>query len=340
MAVIKDVAKLAGLSVAAVSKYLNHPEHVREDTRIRIEQAIKELNYVPSATARSMRTKRSKMIAVVVPDIMDIFYNGVFNNIKYYAQMKGYTPILYTIENDLMLLRDYIGKISINHFDGLMLCFLQEDELIELYDELKAELPVVMFSGEISNNRFSAVATDVFQGVYEATKHLINCGCKRIACVGGMQNWKTTIEKQAGYRKALLEAGISYNEDYIFHGRYRFETGFDAASSFFRMTQMPDGVFAASDVIAAGYMKYMLNRGVRIPEELKVIGFDNVQISSVYQPGISTIALPVKEMCSQAVNMLIDEIENKSSEKRTVLFKNELIVRSSTDKNSPIEYEN
>ena len=133
MAVIKDVAKLAGLSVSAVSKYLNHPDHVKEDTKMRIEAAIRELNYVPSATARSMRTKRSNMIAVVVPDILDVFYTEVFNSIKYYAQLKGYTPILYTIENDFEVLRDYLKKISVNQFDGLMLCFLDEDELREFY---------------------------------------------------------------------------------------------------------------------------------------------------------------------------------------------------------------
>ena len=113
MAVIKDVAQVAGLSVAVVSKYLNHPEQVREDTRQRVEAAIKELNYVPSVTARSMRTKRTQMIAIVVPDIMDAFFTDVFNTIKYYAFEKGYTPILYTIENDIDVLKKYLGKISI-----------------------------------------------------------------------------------------------------------------------------------------------------------------------------------------------------------------------------------
>ncbi|MBR4079961.1 MAG: LacI family DNA-binding transcriptional regulator [Christensenellaceae bacterium] len=339
MAVIKDVAKLAGLSVSAVSKYLNHPDHVKEDTKMRIEAAIRELNYVPSATARSMRTKRSNMIAVVVPDILDVFYTEVFNSIKYYAQLKGYTPILYTIENDFEVLRDYLKKISVNQFDGLMLCFLDEDELREFYHKFESEVPVVMFSGEITNNRFSAVATDVFHGGYMATKHLIDCGCRRIAYVGGMENSKTTKEKHAGYRKALQEAGLAANPDYSYYGQYRFETGYDAAKAFYCMEEMPDGIFAANDVVAMGFMKCMMNKGVKIPEDVKVIGFDNVRISSMYQPGISTIMLPVNDMCMQAVDMLTNAIEKKDEQKHTKIFKNELIIRDSTDKNSVTEYE-
>ncbi len=338
MAVIKDVAHLAGLSVSVVSKYLNHPEHVREDTKIRIEAAIKELNYVPSMTARSLRTKRSKMLAIVVPDIVDAFYTHVFNSIKIYALAKGYTPILYTIENDIELLKEYLGKISINHFDGLMLCFLEEDELVEMYDELQTEIPVVMFSGE-KNNRFSAVVTDIKEGAYKATKHLIDCGCKRIAYIGGPENSKNTAQKQAGYEKALAEAGLDVNKDYLCCGQYRYQTGYEAAAHYFRQHNMPDGVYAASDVIAAGLMKYIMNRGIRIPEDMKVVGFDNIQLAGIYQPGISTIELPVKEMCKEAVNMLIGAIEKTDTEKHTVIFKNDLIVRGSTDKNSAIDFE-
>lgn len=338
MAVIKDVANLAGLSVSVVSKYLNHPERVREDTKIRIEAAIKELNYVPSMTARSMRTKRSQMLAIVVPDIVDAFYTHVFNSVKIYALAKGYTPILYTIENDIELLKEYLGKISINHFDGLMLCFLEEDELIEMYDELQTEIPVVMFSGE-KNNRFSAVVTDIKEGAYKATKHLIDCGCKRIAYIGGPERSKNTAQKQAGYEKALAEAGLEINKDYLFCGQYRYQTGYEAAAYYFRQKNMPDGVYAASDVIAAGLMKYIMNRGIRIPEDMKVVGFDNIQLAGIYRPGISTIELPVEEMCREAVDMLINEIEKTDTGKHTVIFKNELIVRGSTDKNSVIDFE-
>lgn len=339
MAVIKDVANLAGLSVSVVSKYLNHPDNVREDTKIRIEAAIKELNYIPSMTARSMRTKRSQMLAIVVPDIVDEFYTHVFNAIKIYALARGYTPILYTIENDVEILKDYLGKISINHFDGLMLCFLEEDELVEIYDDLQSEIPVVMFSGE-TDNRFSAVVTDITEGAYKATKHLIDCGCKRIAYIGGPEQSKNTAQKRDGYEKALSEAGLKVNGDYLYYGRYyRYQTGYEAAAYFFEKQNMPDGVYAASDVIAAGFMKYIVKRGVRIPEDMKVVGFDNIQLASVYQPGISTIKLPVKQMCKEAVNMLIQAIEKEDTQKHTIIFKNELIVRGSTDKNSTIDFE-
>jgi DNA-binding LacI/PurR family transcriptional regulator len=241
MAVIKDVAQLAGLSVSVVSKYLNYPDNVSEDTKLRVEAAIKELNYAPSLTARSMRTKRSQMIAIIVPDIMDAFYTDVFNSVKQYALAKGYTPILYTIENDIELLKDYLAKVSTKLFDGLMLCFLEEDELLEMYDELQAELPVVMLSGAAADNRFSAVITDLFEGSYIATKHLISSGCKRIACICGPKGRKTTDEKKAGYAKAVKEAGLEVMEEYLYYGPYRYQTGYEAGVKFFRLPKTQGG---------------------------------------------------------------------------------------------------
>jgi LacI family transcriptional regulator len=320
MAVIKDVAQLAGLSVSVVSKYLNYPDNVSEDTKLRVEAAIKELNYAPSLTARSMRTKRSQMIAIIVPDIMDAFYTDVFNSVKQYALAKGYTPILYTIENDIELLKDYLAKVSTKLFDGLMLCFLEEDELLEMYDELQAELPVVMLSGAAADNRFSAVITDLFEGSYIATKHLISSGCKRIACICGPKGRKTTDEKKAGYAKAVKEAGLEVMEEYLYYGPYRYQTGYEAGVKFFRLPKMPDGVCAANDVIAAGLIKYVLNRGILIPDDIKVVGFDNVQLASIYHPGISTIHVPVRQMCKKAVNMLIKSIENKDKKKHKAVL--------------------
>lgn len=331
MAVIKDVAKAAGLSVSVVSKYLNYPDHVREDTKRRVEAAIRQLNYIPSITARSMRTKRTQMIAIVVPDIMDAFYTDVFNSIKYYSLLKGYTPILYSIEDDIDVLKKYLGKISINYFDGLILCFLEEDDLLEIYDKMQSEIPIAMFSGN-SYNRFTAVVTDVYEGSYIATKHLIEKGYDRIAFIGGPDKRKTTSEKYGGFYKAMTEAKLPIHEEYMYFGHYRYETGYDAAEKYFMLPNIPNGVFAANDVIAAGFMKYMISKKVRIPDDIGVVGFDNTQIANIYEPGITTISIPVKPMSREVVKQLINIIEKKEIKKHTTVFKNELIVRRSTDR--------
>lgn len=335
MAVIKDVAKLAGLSVSVVSKYLNYPDTVSEDTKARVESAIKELGYVPSPVARSMRTKRSQMIAVVVPDIRDEFYADIFNNLKIFALSKGYTPILYTIENDRELLKEYLSKISMNYFDGIIGCFLDEDNLLEIYDVLKVDIPIVLMSGEAHSKKFSAVATDVEAGSYEATKHLIDRGYKRIGLINGPKANLTTNEKYSGFKRALVEAGLKVDEKLIFHGQYRYQTGYEAAKKYCAMREMPDAVFAGSDVIAAGLMKYMIERGVKIPEEMGVIGFDNIPFASIFEPGISSINIPTKKMCEELVNIMIDTIENGTKEKTTKIYKSKLVVRKSTNKYAP-----
>ena len=338
MAVIRDVAKLSGLSVSVVSKYLNHPETVREDTKRRVEAAIKALNYVPSPTARSMRTKRSQMIAIVVPDIRDEFYADVFNSTKLYALARGYTPILYTVENDMGVLQDYLGKMSINHFDGMIPCFLNEDAILAQYAELQTRLPIVMMGGKMDSDVYSGVAIDISKGSYTATHHLIERGYQRIAFIGGPESKKATNAKYDGYRRALIEAGMKPNSRYLCYGEYRYQTGAEAAKKYLKLEDRPDAVFASNDVIAAGFMKQMISSGVRIPDDFGVVGFDNVPLAAVYEPGISTIAIPVRDMCREAVNMLIDKIENPGSEEsRMIVFDTKLLVRGSTIRESQID---
>ncbi|MBQ4641643.1 MAG: LacI family DNA-binding transcriptional regulator [Oscillospiraceae bacterium] len=330
MAVIRDVAELAGLSVAVVSKYLNHPDTVREDTRQRVEAAIKELNYVPSTAARSMRTKRSQMIAIVVPDIRDEFYADLFNTMKKHAITRGYTPILYTTENDLEVLQDYLGKISINHFDGMIPCFLQEDSLIDEYAKVQEQLPVIMMGGLMDSQIYGSVSIDICKGGYEATKHLIQQGYQRIAFIGGPEHNRATDAKFNGYRKALEEAGMEIRPEYLYYGKYRYRTGCEAGEKYLALEERPDAVFASNDIIAVGLMKHLMSHGIRIPEDFGVIGFDNVPLASVYEPDISTISVPLRDMCKEAVNMLADKIEKKDSEKRVVVFDTKLLARKST----------
>lgn len=333
MAVIRDVANLCGLSVSVVSKYLNHPESVREDTRQRVEAAIKELNYVPSTAARSMRTNRTGMIAILVPDIRDEFHADLFNAVKHAAMQRGYTPILYTIENDLDTLHDYLGRMAINHFDGLIPCFLNEEGLLSEYDKVQERLPVVMMGGIAANSEeasYSRVAIDVAWGAYQATRHLIEQGYKRIAFIGGPEGMHMTDVKFDGYKKAIQEAGMEVREDYLCYGKYRYQTGEEAAEHYLTLDERPDAVFASNDAIAAGLMKRIMRAGIHIPREFGVVGFDNVPLAEVYEPGISTIDVPLHDMCKEAVDLLVNKIEGANNKRTTSIFEIRLLTRESS----------
>lgn len=340
MAVIKDVAKLAQVSVGTVSKYLNNPQNLKDETRRRVEDAINILQYHPSPLARSMRTGKTDTIAVIVPDITNPFFAEVYNSIRINAVKNGYTPILFTAEDDSETLKVYLANISKRQIDGLILCFVDEDELIEGFiDQLQTAIPIVLISWDINSTRLNCVSVDVFEGVYKATQHLISLGHKKIAYVGGPEKNRISKQKFSGYLKALNEAGLEINPDYVYHGDFSLKTGYYAARKLSMLLALPDALVAENDIIGIGSMKFFKQRRIRVPEDVAVIGFDNIMLSAIYDPALSTISLPIQQMGEEVVKLLTTAINKPNSKNKLVILKNELIVRSSTDMNSPVEFE-
>lgn len=338
MAVIKDVAKLAEVSVGTVSKYLNNPQSMKEETRRRVQEAIERLQYTPSPLARSMRTGRTNTIAVVAPDIVNPFFAEVYNSIRFAAVNKGYSPVLYTTEDNIDTLGKYLDDISIHPIDGLILCFVEEDERIEsLIERIQSQIPIVLFSWDINNTRFNCVSIDVFEGIYKSTNHLINLGHKNIAYVGGEKENKISKQKYSGYLKALKDAGLETG--YKYNGTFDLKTGYFAAREMLMLQEIPTAIVAENDIIAIGCLKYLLQRGVKVPDDIAIIGFDNISISSMYEPSLSTISLPIYKMGEEALNLLVSIINNTSTKHKHIIMKSELEVRNSTDKNAPVKFE-
>lgn len=337
MAVIKDVAKYAGVSVGTVSKYLNNPQNLKSDTKQKVEEAINALNYNPSPLARSMRTGKTNMIAVIVPDISNPFFAEVYNSIRLNAVSKGYTPILFTTEDDAETLKYYLSNISKQQIDGLILCFVDEDKLIETYmDQIKEIVPMVLLSWDINNAKFNCVSVDVFEGIYKSTNHLVTIGRKNIAYIGGYEQNSISKQKFNGFRKAVLDAGLKIKPEFIYHGDFSLKTGYYAARQFSMLESLPDAIVAENDILGIGSIKYFLQRKIRIPDDIAVIGFDNIALSSIYEPALSTISLPICQMGQESIKLLSRSINKTAIKNRLVILKNELIIRNSTDKNTPV----
>lgn len=340
MAVIKDVARLAGVSVGTVSKFLNNAGSLKDSTRQKVEAAIKELNYKPSPLARSMRTGKTHTIAIITPNISNPFFAEVYNSIRLNAVDKGYTPVLFTIEDDIEMLESYFSSISKYQVDGLILCFVDEDELIEtLIEQIHAAVPIVLLSWDINNERYNCVCIDVFEGVYKSTSYLISSNHKNIAYVGGREKNRISRQKFNGYLKAMRDAGLEVKSELIYHGDLNLKTGYYAARKFAMLPVMPDGLVADNDIIGIGSMKYFAQMKIRVPEDIAVIGFDNIMLSSVYDPALSTISLPMRQMGEESVKLLTSAIDKPDSKNKLVVLKSELIVRNSTDRNAPVVFE-
>lgn len=347
MPVIKDVAKLAGVSTGTVSKYLNNPASLKEDTRRRVEAAIQTLQYKPNPLARSMRTGRSNSLAVLTPDIANPFFAEIYNAIRSSAVQNGYTPILFTTADDLEILRDYLSHMSVRQVDGIILCFLDENETIKSFiQDIQSQIPLVLISWDLQITAFSSVVVDVFEGSYKATAHLTGLGHRDIAYISGPENSKISREKYNGFCKAMQEAGCPVRPAYKFCGGYNLQSGYRAARAFTMLPQAPTAIVAANDILAIGCLKYLLRQKIRIPEEMAVIGFDDISLAAMYEPSLSTIALPIAAIGGEAVKSLLARIAHPfprrrahAGKTRQVILKTELIVRNSTDQNAPVEFE-
>lgn len=335
MAVIKDVAQLANLSVSAVSKYLKSPDSVRADTRKRIEKAIKDLNYVPSAAARSLRTGLTGMITVICPNITNPFFAELFHNIQQCASQYGYTSILQTqdVPNASVLKERLVWNGSVG-VDGIIVCFPDDASIVDIINSQCAGTPVVYMTWKplcdwVSN----AVLLDVEDGIYIATRHLLDCGHRRIGYIGAAGSI-TSAEKFKGYERAMHEAEAEITQEYIFHGPYGLDTGFQAAARFMNNATPPSAAVTESDVFAIGCLKYCLRNAIHVPETLSITGYDDVPMAVMYEPPLTTIHLPLVDMARATVDKLhclISQHESGVAVDHGPVFHAKLVVRKTTN---------
>ncbi len=336
MAVMKDVAALAGVSPSAVSKYLNHPDKMTDEYKKLIQKAIDELNYTPSAVARSMRTGQTKNIALIIPELTNDYYSEVYNAVRAACCAKGYTPIVYTTEENTEILDGFLNNISQLNVDGIIMAFVDEDEIMQKIVEIENVIPITLMSWNVSNDRFNSVEVDLFDGIHKATNHLIEVGHKNIAYVSGIWESRISKEKFRGYEKALNNANIPVQKDYIAEGKYRYKTGFYATRGFMHLATPPTAIVAANDTLAIGCVKYLINNGYRVPQDCAVIGFDGIALSKIYDPSISTVEQPIIDMGTKAVEILIHSIKKPKQQHQQAIFGTELIIRRSTNASAPL----
>lgn len=298
MANIKQVAQMAGLSVSCVSKYLKNPDSVLPASRESIEQAIRALHYVPSATARSLRTKKSYQVKIVMESISNPFFAEMFEGLRQQLESCGYTSLLQNMDK-LPQKEDFIG------LDGLIICFGDDEERIrEIIRTAGPELPTVCLHWREPGFDVPAVWVDVSDGMRLAAGHMLACGCRRFAYVGGPKKSVISAVKGDGAAAALAACGCELSREQIFHGEFTFQAGYDAAKAIAQRTDRPDAVLCENDVLAAGVICGLYRQGLHVPEDIRVTGFDNIPLAEMYIPAITSIAIPMADMHKIGVSML------------------------------------
>lgn len=330
MPTIRDVAQLAGVSTATVSHVLNNTRAVSDVTKERVLAAMEELAYQPNAVARSLRVNETLTIGLIVPDVEIPFFAWVAHCIENAARDVGYSVILCNSGWELSRELGYLENLEARRIDGLI-CVSVRMTNEHVTPLLKRNVPVVWFEEARDEGVSDAVVIDNVKGAYEATSHLIGLGHRRIGCVLGVAQAMVTLNRVAGYRQALRDAGLPFDEGLLYAGDYEAAGGIRGARQLLELGDPPTAIFAFNDMMALGALQVANERGLAVPGQLALIGFDGIPLTEYLAPPISTVRQPIPEMSRIAISMLLDRINGRApNDSRTVTIEPALVPRAST----------
>lgn len=316
MATIKDVARRAGLSVSTVSRYLNKHPYISEEKRKRIQEAMEELHYRPSTVATQLRSKKGKMIGILVSRIVNPFFSQLVDAIEKCAKAKGYNVLVMQTYDDQNAEMNMLEMLKQHVISGLIMCSIEGDpKEIEAYQEFG---PIVLCNEEIPGSNLPQLYTDQAAASFEAVDYLIQQGCKRIAyCTGGtLTTGGHGNSRTEGFEKAINQHGLPMKIDWIFKQVHTIQDGQQVARKMLALPEAsrPDAVFTSSDEVAIGILKEYLAAGKKVPEDLAILGFDNQPFTDVLAVPLTTIAQPVEALGREATNLMIATLEERTYE--------------------------
>ena len=332
MSTIKDVALHAQVSVATVSHVVNDTRFVSEGTRLRVQQAIEELRYVPSALARSLKSNRTHTVGMMIPNSSNPYFAEIIRGIEDTCYEAGFNVILCNSDDDPLKQSTYVRLLSEKQVDGLIVMSSGAD--VELLDTLRAaRMPLVLVDREIDDLAADLVEVNHEAGGFLATQHLLQLGHRRVACIAGPQSLSSARQRVQGYQRALHEAGLAVNDKLLRRGDFTSAGGHAAMASLLEIktpTGRPSAVFASNDLMAIGAVCAAAARGLRIPQDLSVIGFDDIALAAYSNPPLSSIVQPKHQTGELAAQLLLQRIAQPDRELQRAILQPSLIVRHST----------
>ncbi|OOF69634.1 HTH-type transcriptional repressor PurR [Rodentibacter caecimuris] len=333
MATIKDVAKMAGVSTTTVSHVINKTRFVAAETEKLVHQAIKTLNYSPSAVARSLKINTTKSIGMLVTTSEAPYFAEIIQAVEEHCYQQGYSLFLCNTQNDAGKIQNHLEMLAKKRVDGLLvMCSEYTQDSLDLLTDFSSVPMVVMDWGP--NSRTDIIEDYGFTGGYLATKYLIDCGHKDIGIIAGELNKTPAKTRYEGFIQAMNEAGLLINSDWIMEGFFEPEDGFECMNKILAQKKHPTAVFCCNDVMALGAISAISEKGLNVPEDISIIGYDNIHASRFYAPPLTTIHQSKSRLGAQAVNLLLERI-SQSKEKthpiaqHRIAINPELVVRKS-----------
>jgi LacI family transcriptional regulator len=334
MSTIKDVAALAGVSYTTVSHVINKTRPVSDKVRTEVEAAIRRLNYVPSAVARSLKQQSTCTIGLLVSNSSNPFFAELAQGIEDICYRAGYTVILCNSADQPERQQTYLRVLLEKRIDGLIICSAGDD--LGLAENLwEAKMPVIIVDRAVKGVTCDLVQIDHFKGGYLATRHLLECKHKSIGCIAGPETTTVSTDRLNGYRKALAEAGAPFRAEWVIRGDFTAESGYKAARILLKRAEIT-AVFASNDLMGIGLLRFAAEHGVRVPNQLSVIGFDGIDLGRYIYPALTTVGQSMRRQGEIAAGALLERIRKGGEGRlRKILMNPELTVRESTGPAAP-----
>ncbi|MBP7317190.1 MAG: LacI family DNA-binding transcriptional regulator [Flavobacterium sp.] len=333
---LKEIAETLGISITTVSKALKNYSDVSEKTRKAVIALAEELSYTPNSFAVNLRTKESKTIGLIIPEVVHHFFSNVINGIIAEAEKKGYLVIILQSNESLELEKKQVALLINKRVDGIIMSLSNESNNdFHIKEILRKEIPFVQFDKISKLISSSKVIINDQKAAMEAVQHLIDKGCKKIAHIRGPENPQNAIDRFIGYKKALEKNGIPYDSKLVYSCKnVTFEEGIEFAKQIVDEHPDVDGIFVITDLVAVGVLAYFNEKGIQVPNQIAVIGFSNWFMSQVITPKLSTVDQPSYEMGVAAFSLLLEEMICRKDGKvfipRTIELETSIIERDSS----------
>jgi LacI family transcriptional regulator len=326
---IIDVAAQAGVSYGTVSRVINNDVHVRPETRERVREAMQRLGFVVNRQARSLAGGKTNAIGVLVPDLGTGYIGEIIRGIDAELSLANLDLILYTTHRTASKESGYVANLATGMVDGLLLVLPRSpaDYIGTLTQRI---FPFVLIDHQGTSRDCPAVGATNWQGAYNATEHLIELGHQRIGFITGSMDLGCAEDRLAGYQSALRTHHIAEAPELIYEGTFFQPDGYAGTSALLDLSDPPTAIFASNDVMAMGAMDAVRNRGLRVPDDISIIGFDDIPQASLVRPALTTVNQPLEKMGRVAAQMLIDMLKNPEKDFNRVELPTELVVRGST----------
>lgn len=328
---IYSVAQKAGVSIATVSKVLNKTGRISAETRQRVLDIMDEMGYQPSVVASALTGKSTFTIGMLVPDLANPFFAEVARSTEDRGHELGYNLVICNTDNNPDKEAEYISLLKQKSVDGLIVATGAANTTV-LKDVLKRKMPVALFARDLPAIAVDTVLVDDYMGGYLAASHLASLGHRKIAVIAEDLQVMSSRERIRGYRSAIEEHGIDFDASLIGVSDFTIAGGKLAAGELLDRPDRPTAVFACNDLLAIGAIHAARERGLDIPVDLSVVGFDNTIMATIVDPQLTSVAQPIREIGAQVMDLLVQEIRGDKRNKQRIVLLPELVVRGSTRK--------